>query len=653
MQRRPALTALFTAAASLTLASLCLTSPATASTQLPAAVSQTPVSWTPNVSAGASRCNSTFFGPGNFSCVSEVYSTAYVGGDVVAAGSFTEACQPGTGAGHCASGTEVTRDDIFAYSAATGVIDPNFVPLLNAGPAWAVVAGPNNTVYVGGTFSTVDGVKHQGLVQLNVSPGVTTGATADGSIVTGFTGSVNKQVRALALSPDNTALYVGGAFTSVDTHGTFGTGGPSVQSLARLNATTGAVDNSFAYTLGDPLKGEATQIEAMALSTDGSHLALAGTAQQVNGAYRPRLAIVDTGGTLGATSSLSAFTAPILANNCSAEHDYVRGVDFSPDGTFLVVADTGYQNDGSMSYSACDALARFDVNSTDAAGTGTVSVPPAWINYAGGDSFYSVAIAGNVVYAGGHNRWDNNYCGNNNVCGPNAELVDGLSAVDANTGIALGWWHPLTLRGHGTEYVHTFPANTYDGTHAGLVQGTDVDDIAGAYHGEEALFPLAAPVTSSTPGGPIPSGMFNEEGGSNTGTPLCLDDAGNSSTSGAAVEVNTCSNDAEQNWTIATGGTIQVNGLCLDTAGAAAPTGTPVELNACSGGPTQQWTQGAGNTVIDTGATAAAGTQICSDRSRLEHDNRDRASGSGLQLDNEPGMAASGRPRARDDPRHW
>ena len=84
------------------------------------------------------------------------------------------------------------------------------------------------------------------------------------------------------------------------------------------------------------------------------------------------------------------------------------------------------------------------------------------------------------------------------------------------------------------------------------------------YHSEEALFPVAPP-TSSTPGGPIPSGMFNEEGGSNTGTPMCIDDAGNSSAPGSPVELSTCTNGAEQDWDIASNGTIEINNLCLDT----------------------------------------------------------------------------------------
>lgn len=587
-------------------------------TILTSVVSQAPVGWTPNVSAGPtvgqSTCNSTFFGSGNLSCQSEVYDTAYVNGEVIAVGAFTEACQPGTLAqGLCKPGTQVTRNDIFAYAAGTGLIDPNFAPVLNAGPAWAVVAGPpgSNAVYVGGAFTTVNGATHKGLVELNVNPGVTTGATADGSIVASFKGSVSNSVRDLALSPDNTALYVGGQFTSVDSVTTF-SNGKAVSGLARLNATTGALDNSFGFALGHPISGDPLKVEATALSPDGTLLAVSGTALQVNGQSRPRLAIFATGGTLGGSATLSDWTAPILANNCSAEHDYVRSLAYSPDGTFIAIGTTGYLNDGSMPFSVCDAVARFNVNASNTTSTGTpVNVAPAWINYGGGDSFYAVTVAGNVVYAGGHDRWVNNYCGNNAVCEPNALLVNGVSALDANTGLGLPWWQPQTLRGHGTMYLSTFPAGTYDGAQAGVALGTDVDLVGGAYHGEEALFPIA-PTTSSTAGGPIPSGMFNEEDGSNTGTPMCVDDPNNATAAATTIDLATCRNSAQQNWTL-NSGTIQINGLCVDTLGGSTAGSPAAALETCDGSSTQQWMQGAGNSVTNVGLSAAQGVQTCLD----------------------------------------
>jgi hypothetical protein len=241
-----------------------------------------------------------------------------------------------------------------------------------------------------------------------------------------------------------------------------------------------------------------------------------------------------------------------------------------------------------------------------------VDVAPAWINYAGGDSFYAVAVAGNVVYAGGHNRWVNNACGNNAVCEPNAVLVDGLSALDAHTGLGLPWWHPQTLRGDGVMYLNTFGAGSYDGSSSGLVMGTDVDFIGGTYHAENAVFPITA-TTSSTPGGPIPSGMFFQDGGPiSDNEPMCVDSG--TQQAGAAVTVAFCNNSPEQNWSEAAGHALQVNGQCLDTAGEATALGTGVVLAACkSGSTTQEWTQGTGNSLISTGASSADGQQVCLD----------------------------------------
>jgi hypothetical protein len=561
-----------------------------AAVPLSGVVSSAPVSWTPNISAGTSTqsvCDQ-WFGPSGCKAAI-VHSTAIVNGEVIVAGAFTQVCQEGpASSGHCTAGTTVTRDDIFAYQLGTGVIDPNFDPQLNAGPAYSVVAGPGDTVYVGGSFTTVGGASHRGLVQLNVTP---SDAATDGTVVTGFTGSVSGYVEAMALS--GSALYIGGQFATVDS--------TAEEGVARLNATTGTVDTTFSMPISNtPVSGQALKVDTMAVTASGSQLAIAGPFLDVAGQSRPRVALINTGGGLGDTATLANWAAPIMANNCSAEHDYVGGIDFAPNGSFFVIADTGYESSPSTSASVCDGVARFNTS------PGGTDVQPAWINYGGGDSFYSVQITGAVVYIGGHNRFTNDECGNNSFCAPNNVLAMGLAAIDANTGLTIPWWQPLTERGQGTFSLTAFGAGILSGADGGLLIGNDVDYNAGGYHAFNALFPLTS--TSSSPTfGSIPSGIFAEGnlGGHDEGqggdgiAAMCVDDPGNSTTAGTEVEFETCTNAAQQNWTIQPGGNVQINGLCLDTVGQGTASDTDADVNTCGSSATQVWTQGTGNTLIN------------------------------------------------------
>ncbi len=560
------------------------------SVDFPGPVSQTAVKWTPNVFAGSLSCNPQWFGPGNRLCKHHtVYSQAVVNGEVVVVGAFTQACQAGPAStGHCTPGTLVTRNDIFAYQLGTGIIDPDFAPVMDQGPVYTVIAGPDNTVYVGGSFTTVNGVSEPGLAQLSVTPG----QPGDGQVVPGFAAPLSGTVHALAL--DGNSLYIGGNFRTLIKKGI-----ATEKGIARLDATTGAPDGSFTFTLGDPIPKDALQVEYMSLTPDGATLIIGGTFLQVNGLSIPRVALLATGGGLGATGTLDNWSAPVLANNCSSEHDEIRAIDSSPDGSYFVVATTGYRSAGGPSI--CDASARFE---TGATGT---DVQPVWVNYAGGDSLYGVAVSSSAVYIGGHNRFINNECGNNFVCEANAVLVNGLAALDPNTGLALPWWHPQTSRGYGVDSLVLFPAGSYAGSNGGLLVGTNVNSIGGVYHSYNAIFPLTA-TAAQVPGGPIMSGIFSQGrlGGTDESTAgvaaMCVDDAGNGSAPGTTVQLTTCQNDAEQNWVVEPDGTIQINGMCLDTQNGATAPGTAVVLGTCNGSGTQVWAQPADGSLVNQAA---------------------------------------------------
>lgn len=113
-----------------------------------------------------------------------------------------------------------------------GAIDPTFV--VGEGfndSVYAIAAASDGDVYVGGDFTSYQGVACNGIVRLN----------SDGSrdlgfdIGTGFNGSFNN-VMALALANDSTDVWVGGNFTSYN-----GTGRVRI---ARLNSD-GSVDTNF------------------------------------------------------------------------------------------------------------------------------------------------------------------------------------------------------------------------------------------------------------------------------------------------------------------------------------------------------------------------------------------------------------------------
>jgi hypothetical protein len=565
---------------------------------LPAPVSQTPATYSPNV-FGNGVCGSACSDP-------TVYATAVVNGEAIVAGEFGTVCSPVAGATYAACPSTVPADFIFAFNLSTGAIDPNFTPVIDKGPIYSLAAGPNDTVYLGGDFTTINGTTATGIAQLSVTPGQST----DGQLVSGFTGQVtNGEVDSVAYDGAN-ALYVGGKFSKTD--------GKNDSRLVRLNATTGALDTTFKFTFADPVAGQSLGVKSLALTPNGATLAIAGTWQQINGQSISRVALINTGGGLGDTAALDNWASPWLAIACSHQTNYVNDVDFSPDGSYFVIADTGFKTTGGSA--VCDAAARFETS-----GTGT-DIQPTWVNYTGGDTLHSVAVTSNVVYIGGHNRWANDFCGNNRPCEANTVLEDGLSALDANTGLALPYWHPQTTRGRGVDTITPFPAGAVPGSDGGILIGSDINNIGDAVHNSLAMFNETT-TSTPTPGGPIQSGMFSdgrvggtEESGPTSGIAAeCIDDTGNSSTAGTPVELVTCTNDNEQNWTINANETITVNGLCLDTAGEATTSGTTLDVNTCNGSTTQDWTQATGNTVLnaasglcldDPGDSTTSGTTL-------------------------------------------
>jgi hypothetical protein len=425
-----------------------------------------------------------------------VYAIAQVGTQMIVGGTFTSASP------HATPGTTYTHNYILSFNATTGAIDnTGFLPTLN-GQVNAIIPGPAaNEVYVGGSFSTVNGVTtHVALL-----------STTTGAIVSGWKApATNGIVQTLALAGGR--LFVGGLFTTA--------GGISHGGLIALNPTTGALTTyvSLAFTghhnYGvncDPTTSSCSNggvgVRKIDVDPAGTHLIALGnfnSAGPVGGtaSARDQVAMIDLGPTAAVVDpnwATDAYTAQCFSG---AYDDYVRGVQFSPDGSYFVIVATGgsgTNSDGTNS--SCDTVARYETN-----GTGS-DVRPTWIDYTGQDSLLSVAVTASVVYVGGHERWLNNSQGYD-YAGPGAVPRPGIAALSPVSGVPFSWNPGRNPRGAG--------AYSLLATQTGLWVGSDTDFIGNTQykHGKIAYFPLTggetvpADTTSALPGRVYTAGAF-------------------------------------------------------------------------------------------------------------------------------------------------
>ncbi|MFZ4812824.1 MAG: delta-60 repeat domain-containing protein, partial [Ilumatobacteraceae bacterium] len=110
--------------------------------------------------------------------------------------------------------------------ASNGAVDTSF-PKVAGGTNGirAVAADGSGGFYIGGDFTTVDGVTRNRAAHIN----------SDGSLDANWNPNLGGQVNAIAVS--GSSVYLGGDFTSV--------GGTTRNRAAKVDATTGALDSSW------------------------------------------------------------------------------------------------------------------------------------------------------------------------------------------------------------------------------------------------------------------------------------------------------------------------------------------------------------------------------------------------------------------------
>jgi hypothetical protein len=398
---------------------------APASIGLGTVVSANPANLTPNVASGA------------------VHKFVQVGTTMYAGGAFSSVS---TAAGVSPGGT-FARSNLVAFNPASGAISASFAPSIN-GEVWAL-AGSGTSLWIGGTFTSVNGVARRGVAKLNRSTG---------AVDTAFNARFGSgKVTELAL--------VGGRLIA---------GGTFPGKLRALNPSTGANTGYLNLAITGSVTDNAGPVEVyrFAVNPAGTRLVAVGNFTAVGGTTRYRAFML----TLSTTASLNAWYYSPLQNLCRAGSlpDYMRDVDFSPDGSWFVFASTGFiAQSGGVGRDLCDAAARFETAVTN-------PDRPTWINYTGGDTLHSVAVTGAAVYVQGHQRWLDNPQGANSA-GPGAVSRPGIGALDPATGRALAW-NPTKERGVGGKDLYV--------TTQGLWVGSDTNRIGGETRRRIALMPV-------------------------------------------------------------------------------------------------------------------------------------------------------------------
>ncbi len=138
--------------------------------------------------------------------------------------------------------TSVTRNHL-ARVTQLGSLDTDFRPDLN-GRLRTVYAQKDGKLLVGGSFTSVAGATHYGIVRLN----------SDGSVDASFTTQLNGAVTAIMEQADGQYLLIGGSFSEVN--------GASRAYIARLDIKDGSLVTAFNPTLDG-------QVNAMVQQADG------------------------------------------------------------------------------------------------------------------------------------------------------------------------------------------------------------------------------------------------------------------------------------------------------------------------------------------------------------------------------------------------
>ena len=388
-----------------------------------------------------------------------------------------------------AGGAKVSRPYLVAFNVDTGAILSGFKPVLN-GKVSSVEAGDTpGTVFIGGTFTSVNGVATARLAKLDL---------ATGALVKTFKSDSNGEIKTMARYGNR--LFVGGTFTKLK--------GAARSNLAEISAATGTVNKNFTVGVtglrnkGCRADGYCTTlsgavVRSVRVTPDGSQLIVMHRGDKVGGQTRWGAAKIDIANSVATVSGWRTDLWDASRNNGRTDFVGIVEGDLSPDGSYFVVTNI-IGNYPPLH----DSVVAFPV-----AGNGLVE--PLWVtqNF---DSNYAVAISDAAVYVGGHFCWTESTgstaspmywpgaSGNQYSCtrtsgsiyAPQTTYRYHLEALDPTTGFALPW-DPQSNSKNGVNFLRVVPR--------GLMLGHDGTRLHNFAVGRAGFFP----VTNAVADGPM------------------------------------------------------------------------------------------------------------------------------------------------------
>ena len=358
-------------------------------------------------------------------------------GTMFAVGTFTTIEQ---------GGKRYTRHNVVSFAAKPPYSVSSWAPVINGVVNSITFSGGKcSNAYIGGAFTSVNGVKAHNIAELSTSTGAVIKAFAHNA-----NGAVNT-LRGITAPRGATHILAGGDYTSIN-------GRTADPYMTSLSPVTGRDDRYLDLRIHGNymypgVGSNPTRVYNQALSHSGKLDLVMGDFTSVGTLPRQQIFMLTLGPEHG---RVTGWTSPEFDGSdgnlpggypyqCYTDVAfYVRAAAWSPDDSTIYLADTGYHPwnltaTGPRS-GLCDSASAWPATQT--------RVLHRWINYTGCDSLYSVAADASTVYFAGHERWSENPNGCDDG-GPGAIPAPGIEGLSPKSGLLT--FNPTRARGIGAD----------------------------------------------------------------------------------------------------------------------------------------------------------------------------------------------------------